>query len=124
MLGEKLHIKDANSKHVKIWNIYQQFNFFTLSKSEALALARTSFCVSFIAETKLIPKNNKQYLKCTILQQEPHCWLLNGWEHIINTTDSYGRSLSALARCYKASLVTAVFRINKKQAFFDKKYFW
>lgn len=28
---------------------YQQFSFFTLSKSEALALARTSFRVNFIA---------------------------------------------------------------------------
>lgn len=35
--------------YAKILNTCQQFNFFTLSKSEALALARTSFRVSFIA---------------------------------------------------------------------------
>lgn len=52
-------MKNVNRKHAKFSNIYQQFNFFTLSKSEALALARTCFCVSFIAKTKLIHKNNK-----------------------------------------------------------------
>lgn len=90
--------RKGTTQHLWWAEIYQQFSFFTLSKSEALALARTSFRVSFISYCLMSSKRTNilaHYMfknnKIRIMTNEMVIHYNNG-----NCVDIHGQTAHAL----------------------------
>lgn len=89
-------------------NTYQQFNFFTLSKSGAFALARTSLRVSFIANEPTNPSRNNNFNALFVHKQLTHYDRLYGQTFQLDSGDVVVHHINTHAQIYWASLVTVI----------------
>lgn len=94
------------SRSAKFYCTHQQFSFFTLSKSEALALARTSFRVSFI--THQLRSRTKHLFTALYVTWRPRYDRLNGQTFQFSREDVYVRHRCTHAQINQASIVTVI----------------